>query len=868
LVWEGVARATTVSGAITSDQTWTLAGSPYVMTGDVTVGTGVTLTVQAGVSVVAAATDALAAGASPSLVELNVNGTLLVNGTAEAPVSFTSANASGGDDWYGVVVASGGAATIANASFAYANYGLWWHAGTLDVTDSSFDHDTYGVYVQGGTAILSGLTVTNSYTGIDAPGGAVVLSTSVLQGNSVGALTESMMWISSSTIDHNGDGLRLIPFSGPGLLQISNSLVTNNAGYGVYQTGSGGVLFDGVGLYGNGTDNATPGSSGTPSYCNPLYVSSDDLHLTSNSPYLTAAPGGQPYGALPYRGDATPGFYGVIRSNTTIPAAGSPHAIPGDIEVAPGVTLTLEPGATLSFANAADLMRCGDHAAQSELRVHGRLDAIGTSLAPITLTASGTLTNAAWAGLHLFSDAAPLTLSHFELAGAENAVQDDGSAPALFDHGSVHDSFTGLSAANLTLDSVVVHDTSAAVSLATGSITNLLAYSNTRAVEVTGGPAAIANATFSDDATAVAAPSGGVTVENSVLAHGNYALYGSGTVQYSDVWDFTEPFSASGGNNLFVDPGFVAEPGNWHLLAGSACIDAGTSTSAPDHDLEGTPRPLDGGSGVARWDLGAYEYAGATGTGGSGGTGGGSGGTLSTGGSGGTLSTGGSGGTLSAGGSGGTLSTGGSAGEGVGGTLSTGGSGGTLSTGGSAGQGAGGMLSAGGTLGSGALGGDAGASEGGGSGVSGEAGAPVISNAGAPNTGGSTTMPTGGMAGSAATGGSDNANAGEPGDGSGGTTGATGGGATGGATNGGNGTAAGGKSGNHGGGTNGGTSPSGAKAGASGSGHGAAGGSAGGTDNSGCGCRVEVSRASYGQFGWIFVALAFMRRRRSRRPSA
>jgi hypothetical protein len=834
-VGESVAGATTVSGAITSDQTWTLAGSPYVMTGDVTVDSGVTLTVDAGVSVVAAATDALALGASPTLVELNVNGTLLVNGTADAPVSFTSANASGSSDWYGVVVA-GGVATISNGSFAHANYGVWGQTGGLSLEDSSFDHDTYGVFVQSTASTLSGLSITNCYTGVDAQE-SLALSSSVLQGNSVGVLSGALMWIFSSTIDHNGDGVRLMPFIGPSSLQLSNSLVTNNTGYGVYESGSGGVIFDGVGLYGNGTDNATPGSSGTPSYCNPLYVSSSDLHLTSNSPYLTAAPGGQPYGALPDRGDATPGLYGVIRADTTITAAGSPHSIPGDLEVAPGVTLTVEPGATLSFANDADLMHCGDSVTRSELRVHGTLDALGTSLAPITLTADGTLGSTAWNGLHLLSDATPLTLSHFEIAGANKAVQVDGSALALFDHGLVHDSSTGLSASNLTLDSVVVHDTSAGVSVASGTITNLLAYSNSHAIEVTGGPVSVANATFADDTIPVYASSGGVTVENSVLAHGNYALIGSGTVQYSDIWDFSQPFSGSGTNNLFVDPGFVAAPGDWHLVPGSACIDAGTSVGAPDHDLEGTPRPLDGGSGVARWDLGAYEYAGAPSTGGSGGSGGtmSTGGTSSTGGSSGTSSTGGSSGTSS--GNGGTLNT-----SAAGGTLSIGGNGGALSS------------STGGTE---AIGGEAGASEGGASGSSGEAGAPI-----AAGTGGSTAMSTGGMTGSAATGGSEIANAGEPGNENG--TGGTNGGGTG-TTTAGTSAASGGKTGNHGGGTNGGTAPSAGNAGASGSGHAGSGDNAGSPVNdSGCGCRVGASRTGYGQFAWMLVALAFMRRRRSR----
>ena len=45
------ARATDVGGPITSDTTWTLAGSPYVAISTVTIRNGATLTIEAGVEV-------------------------------------------------------------------------------------------------------------------------------------------------------------------------------------------------------------------------------------------------------------------------------------------------------------------------------------------------------------------------------------------------------------------------------------------------------------------------------------------------------------------------------------------------------------------------------------------------------------------------------------------------------------------------------------------------------------------------------------------------------------------------------------------------------------------------------------------------
>jgi parallel beta-helix repeat protein len=58
-----------------------------------------------------------------------------------------------------------------------------------------------------------------------------------------------------------------------------------------------------------------------------------------------------------------------------------------------------------------------------------------------------------------------------------------------------------------------------------------------------------------------------------------------------------------GPNDIFDDPLFVdSENGDYHLQAGSPCIDAGTSYGAPDTDMDGNLRP--NGEG---YDMGAYE---------------------------------------------------------------------------------------------------------------------------------------------------------------------------------------------------------------------------------------------------------------------
>ena len=56
--------------------------------------------------------------------------------------------------------------------------------------------------------------------------------------------------------------------------------------------------------------------------------------------------------------------------------------------------------------------------------------------------------------------------------------------------------------------------------------------------------------------------------------------------------------------NISTNPQFVDEiNGDFHLKAGSLCIDAGTSSNAPSEDYEGVARPQGAG-----FDIGAYEF--------------------------------------------------------------------------------------------------------------------------------------------------------------------------------------------------------------------------------------------------------------------
>ena len=92
--------------------------------------------------------------------------------------------------------------------------------------------------------------------------------------------------------------------------------------------------------------------------------------------------------------------------------------------------------------------------------------------------------------------------------------------------------------------------------------------------------------------------------ENTAYMHQVYS-YNPAVVAYSDIED-----AAVGGTGVFhQDPMFIdAMAEDWWdrdywLHEDSPCIDSATATSAPDHDLDGTPRPYGDG-----FDMGALEW--------------------------------------------------------------------------------------------------------------------------------------------------------------------------------------------------------------------------------------------------------------------
>ena len=105
---------TYVSGPITSDTTWELANSPYIVTGDVTVEPGATLTIEPGVEV-----------KFDGVYSIIVEGLLDAQGTSGNIIKFTSNQATPTKgDWYTIRLRTENN-RIDYAEIEYATYGIF-----------------------------------------------------------------------------------------------------------------------------------------------------------------------------------------------------------------------------------------------------------------------------------------------------------------------------------------------------------------------------------------------------------------------------------------------------------------------------------------------------------------------------------------------------------------------------------------------------------------------------------------------------------------------------------------------------------------------------------------------------------------------
>jgi hypothetical protein len=415
--------ATNVGGVIVTDTTWALTGSPYVVTGNVTVADGVTLTIEAGVQIIV-----------NQGRQLEVQGRLHAVGTPTAPIQFVAATAGVRGYWRHLRLGGGNVLTDSNASrLSYV------------VFDGGGAGGLGALFIDRSAPTLDHLTIRRSSSDGLHGGwpGAFTLDTALIEDNSDHGIYfdggSGGQIMSNLTIRNNGgDGLRVNGSVGgvfhpnTGHQVLSQLAIQNNGGYGFFtNVGGDSLVITAATFISNGVSARLP-----------VNVQLTDVH---------------------WSGDARREIEwerGTLLADRAWPAHPNiaAYRLVGTPVVADGVTLTVAPGVQVIVNQGVGL------------EVQGRLHAVGAPTAPIQFVAAAAGVRGYWRHLRLGggnvltdSDASRLSYLVFDGGGMGGlgTLFIDRSAPTL-DHLTIRrSSGDGLHAiwpGPFTLDTALIED--------------------------------------------------------------------------------------------------------------------------------------------------------------------------------------------------------------------------------------------------------------------------------------------------------------------------------------------------------------------------------------------------------------------------
>ncbi len=132
-----------------------------------------------------------------SMTELLVRGTILIEGTADAPVVIAPEEPASADDpaWAGLLLDNVRASSVKHARINGAESGLLLVAAELVLTDCRLEQNRYGLVIQGGSPLLERNQISNGEGGLFIWNGA----TPTLNANVISQNAEEGVYIDRSS---------------------------------------------------------------------------------------------------------------------------------------------------------------------------------------------------------------------------------------------------------------------------------------------------------------------------------------------------------------------------------------------------------------------------------------------------------------------------------------------------------------------------------------------------------------------------------------------------------------------------------------------------------------------------------------------
>lgn len=249
-----IANPTRVDGSISSNTTWRTSNSPYLVTENIMVFEGATLTIEPGVTIWFEDT-----------FGLQVMGTLVARGTSDQPIVFSSPKGQKDkNDWWGIAFKD----TATDAAFdAEGSYVSGSALQFVTVEYAGYRQDTYV-----------------DYYAVSAPDTALFVDHSAIRHNGCGGLQVggNGSYATSNAIWDNA-GIGILVESDSNATRITNNTVEDNHDSGIYiDSASGG---NPVTIVGNSISGNTAAINGGGIYARGVAISINGNAISDNAAY-------------------------------------------------------------------------------------------------------------------------------------------------------------------------------------------------------------------------------------------------------------------------------------------------------------------------------------------------------------------------------------------------------------------------------------------------------------------------------------------------------------------------------------------------------------------------------------------------------